>query len=164
VTETQSDAEKYGVCTKGGHPWTPENTLWESSGRHDGRKRRRCRQCRKDKRREASKSRTRVQLGEGYGQPRGHRREAEQDYSVTLAYRDFDHARKHIQPHCTGRSDEFSDWELENAPSPERAKRMCAPCVLLPLCLARAEKNPPAWTVLGGKVWVDGQEYTEGEA
>jgi hypothetical protein len=161
--EALTDAEKYGVCSKGGHPWTPENTLWESSGRQDGRKRRRCRQCRKDKRRQAAKASTRVQLGEGYGQPRGYRHEAEHA-DILTRYGDFDQARKDIRPHCDGRMKEFSDYELEDAPSPEKAKRMCAPCALQPLCLRKAEVAAPSWGVLGGKVWVDGEEYKEGEA
>lgn len=163
MSEALSDAEKYGVCRKGGHPWTPENTLWESSGRQDGRKRRRCRQCRKDKRRQAAKVAIRVQLGGVPGQARGYRREPDEAY-IAARFDNFDEARKQILPHCAGRSNEFSDYELEDTPSPEKAKRMCAPCVLRPLCDAKARQEHPEWGVWGGNAWVEGEIYTEGEA
>lgn len=77
---------------------------------------------------------------------------------------DFDYALKHISTPCEGNWDEFTDWELEEAPSPETANKMCEPCVLFDLCRNRARSEPPGWGVWGGEVWVDEKKYKEGTA
>jgi hypothetical protein len=166
VTEESelTDAERYGVCSKGGHPWSPENTLWESSGRKDGRKRRRCRQCRKDKRAEAAANAAKGFPSSASSQARRGRGVPDRPFNVQRALVDFDYALKHVRPHCRGNTREFTDWELEDAPSPETAARLCEPCVLKQLCLERAEAESPYWGVWGAKVWIEGSIYEEGTA
>lgn len=145
------------TCSKG-HPWSEENTLYESAGRRDGRKRRRCRQCRRDKRAEAAANAAKGIPSGASSQARRGRGEPEQPPSVLRKFADFGEAQKYIMPHCRGRYSEFTDWELEDAPTPEQAQDLCAPCVLKELCLERAEASPPAWGVWGGYVWIDGQK------
>lgn len=157
----QTDAEKYGVCSKG-HPWTPDNTLVESAGRKDGRKRRRCRQCRRDKRMEAARNAAKGYPSGASSQARRGRGGPERSYNAERAMVDFDYALKYIATPCMGNRSEFADYELEDAPSPATAKKMCEPCVLRDLCLERAQAEPPGWCVWGGRVWVYGSEYTEG--
>ena len=149
------------TCSKG-HEWSEENTLWESAGRKDGRKRRRCRQCRRDKRMEAARNAAKGIPSSGSSQARRGRGEPERPYNVQRAMVDFDYALKHITTPCMGNPEEFADYELDDAPSPQTAANLCEPCVLRDLCLARAKAEPPAWCVWGGKVWVEESEYTEG--
>ena len=151
------------TCSKG-HEWTEANTLYESSGRPDGRKRRRCRQCRRDKRAEAALVALRSKASNDQNQARRGRGVPERQPSVERIVSDFDTALEYISPNCDGNTVDFTDWEIENAPSPKTASRLCDTCLVFDLCRDRAVAEPPEWGVWGGEVWVEGQLYTEGTA
>jgi hypothetical protein len=150
-------------CCANGHPWNSVNTRWESSGA-GGRMRKRCRQCRRDK-----KAAQKAGSVEG-SLPRlaaenSRRVQPEPPTALELAnVTDFNTARKFVDPLCNNKPGMFSDYDEDVIPSPRNAMKMCAPCPLLALCRDYARTTKPDWGVWGGQVWVFGEVFNGGKA
>lgn len=151
--------EQYGVC-RNNHPWSPENTLYESSGKA-GARRRRCRECRRQKRQLAQAEAKRSTLDAPGQSVRRTRGGITQLSSLGRANADFAKALENVTAHCKGRSPEFTDWDTDTPPSAAKARELCAPCPLLELCRDAALEREESWFVWGGLVFIDGKVVVE---
>lgn len=157
--------EAIETCSNG-HPWTPANTRWESSGRGK-HKRRRCRQCLRDK---AARRVETFDYATSNGIPTEIRKARPDHVRVALA--EFESAQEHVKAKCagTGKGNPWTDgWEDENGelipeniPSPQYAKELCKGCPLLLVCQRAGDMTLPGLGVWGGNVWVYGEIYTGG--
>lgn len=157
--------EAIETCSNG-HPWTPANTRWESSGRGK-HKRRRCRQCLRDK---AAKRIESYDYTTANSIP-DHVRYAKPSH-VRRALKDFDAAQEHVTAKCAaspnpglwtdGWEDAEGELQPELIPSPEMARELCKGCPLLDSCRKAAEGSLPGIGVWGGEVWIYGEKYYGG--
>ena len=146
-----------------GHDWNAENTRWESSG-SGGRLRRRCRQCRRDKKAQARDDAVEGQLPR-LGAERSRRVIPEpRTKTDEQAVADFEKALDNYSPQCVDRPQDFSDWEEDAIPSPRTAFNLCNGCPLLLLCREAAHVSKPGWSVWGGETWVYEKIYRGGTA
>lgn len=133
-------------CVKS-HELTGDNVRWESSGKK-GKRRRRCRECLRLKaRRQAQNALPVVDIPKPYRPT---------DLTLTQAIADFEEAQSAVVSKCKDKPGEWMDWEDEDAPSPDDARRLCAGCPLLKACLNRAIAGAETHGVWGGKVIVNG--------
>jgi hypothetical protein len=61
------------------------------------------------------------------------------------------------QPLCLDKPGEWADYGYP-LPKARVAEALCEPCLLRELCLRNAKHKPPAWGIVGGKVWIDGRQ------
>lgn len=149
--------QPYELCVNG-HPFTPENTRWESSGRGKN-KRRRCRQCLRDR---AQRRRENAEYTVTDVIPSVIREAQPRD--VRIAFAEFEKAQQHVVAKCKDQS-EWTDWEEdsnEHIPSPEYAEALCEGCPLLKACDRAAKRALPGGGVWGGKVYIYGEQYNGG--
>lgn len=147
--------QEFGVC-RNGHAWSPANTLYESSGRN-GARRRRCRECRREKRQLAQVNAKRSTLDvSNLSTPRS-RGGAQRQSSVGRANYEFSQALEHVTTHCNGKPEEFTDWDTDNPPTAAKATELCAPCPLLTLCREAAIERGEQWYIWGGLLFLDGK-------
>lgn len=153
-----NEEETIDTC-RNGHPWVPENTVWESAGEGKPR-RRRCRACLREKDRRRRRGRELDELA-GLGRVgRALRRlPPEEDPPHVLESRQsFDQAMEEIpERNCFNRWDEWANYDDDAVPDAKRAREMCAGCPLLAACAQYAEDTEQGWGVWGGEVWVYGK-------
>lgn len=141
----EEDGELYDHCRRG-HILAGENLRWESSGK-GGKRRRRCRQCLRDKARRLSGA----QLPE-VEVPKPYRPD---DETLTQAILDFEEAQTRITAKCKGKPGPYMDWD--EPPAPEEAEEMCRGCPLLKACENFAIASRQTHGVWGGKVIHEGK-------
>lgn len=138
------------------HIRTEANTIREVA--KNGRTRRRCRDCR----RESRAARAGRPAGLDGFQPRPL---VNYDSLVGEAKRTvdrFDRGLHLVRPQCVGRSNEFTDYDEDNIPTPASARELCVGCPLIDLCQDAAMVMKHGWGVFGGEAWVYGQVYING--
>lgn len=148
------DGQLRDHCAKG-HAFTEANTRWEVSGTN-GRSRRRCRACGRDKAARQAK----LKADMPPETPKAYRPE---DVTLTQAILDFDRARALVKGNCLGREAEFIDWAFENdlpTPTAEEAAELCAGCPLIKACANYRIAAKEQWGIWGGQVLIDGQVVT----
>jgi hypothetical protein len=124
------------------HELTGDNVRWESSGKK-GKKRRRCRECLREKaRRQAANALPTVDVPKPY---------RPNDIGLTQAIRDFEEAQKHVVANCKDKPQEWMDWEDDAPPSAERARELCSGCPLLQSCANYALASQQTHGVWGGE-------------
>lgn len=138
------------------HIRTPENTIFERS--RNGNTRRRCRDCRRESR--AQRAGRPAGL-EGLS-PRVVRQYSELTQEEQRTVDRFDRGLKLVGAKCAEIPTEYSDYDEENIPSPETARKLCEGCPLIDLCQDAAKVMQHNWSVWGGEVWVYGKEYIKG--
>lgn len=139
------DGTYYDHCNKG-HPLAGDNLRWESSGR-GGKRRRRCRQCLRDKaKRQARSHITEVEI------PRPYR---PQDLTLTQAIADFDKAQNAVDAKCRGNPGPYVDWD--EPPTAEEAAKLCGGCPLIKACANYALAARETHGVWGGNVIHEGK-------
>lgn len=79
----------------------------------------------------------------------------------------WDKALDLIDTKCKDDPGPFVDWDADaedvsQVPSPDFAESLCKGCPLRELCGASAEIVRPAWGVRDGRVYIFGNEFTEG--
>jgi hypothetical protein len=151
---------------RNGHLRTPENTMYENL--RNGKKRRRCRVCRNLRNRRSGGDSDAIIIGSTELVDNTVYDMSSLTIDQRLAVVEFDKAKKKVDTKCRTRPRDFVDWEaskdyVSEVPTPEYAASLCAGCPLFNLCGASAEAQKPAWGVWGGKVYIFGNEYTEGE-
>lgn len=150
------DGVIYDLCAQG-HRWVPENTHWESDSK--GGKRRRCKQCLRDK---AARKRDEEPV---VLVPQPIRLS---DPILADAYELFDSAQNSISGLCRDQNEKWMDFDAAHIPSSIEAKLMCHDCPMITACGKSAEAQnaddemSPGWGVWGGEVWVYGKRYHEG--
>ena len=139
------------------HRWTPENTHWETDSK--GGKRRRCKQCLRDK--AARKKEEPVEVMT----PQPIRLE---DPVLAGAFNLFDEAQNHVDGLCRDKPERWMDYDAANIPSSVEATLMCNDCPLLAACGNSAlaqnadDEMSPGWGVWGGSVWIYGKRADNG--
>lgn len=132
-------------CNKG-HPLAGDNLRWESSGR-GGKRRRRCRQCLRDKARRQSRNHVaEVEVPKPY---------RPNDTTLTKAIDDFENAQKALDAKCRDNPGPYMDWD--DPPSPEEARRLCSGCPLMKACENRAIAGRETHGIWGGRVIHEGK-------
>lgn len=137
----------FDLCSRG-HRWVPENTRIESNA--DGSKRRRCRQCLRDK---ASAKKNEEPIAEAPLPVRL------ADPVLRGAFQVFDAAQEHIEAKCKGQPEKWTDYDEGHIPSDVEAAKLCAGCPMLQACGNNAVATRPGWGVWGATVWVFGEPY-----
>lgn len=137
----------YDLCSRG-HRWVPENTRIESNA--DGSKRRRCKQCLKDK---AAAKRNEEPIAEA---PQPIRLA---DPVHRGAFEMFDTAQEHIDGKCKGNPQPYTEYTAANMPTDVEAAKLCAGCPMLAACGNNAAATRPGWGIWGGQVWAYGEPY-----
>lgn len=150
-------------CCSKGHPWTDESTRWESSGAN-GRLRKRCRICRREKKESQTGAEKGTLNGLGAKNNPSRRQPGELTYAERMAIREFDEALGEINPPCTDKPDEWCDYEEDAIPSVKTAEELCADCPVRALCRDAAIARGEGWGVWGGKVFLYGRMYNGGTA
>ena len=150
------DGELVDHCLKN-HPLYGENVRWESSGKK-GKKRRRCRECLREKaQRQAKNTIVTVEIPAPYRPT---------DLTLTRAIEDFEEAKKYVRPKCKDDPAKWTDWGDEDeprqdVPSEQEAAELCHGCPLQRACGNYAEASQQYHGVWGGRVrfqgvWVRG--------
>lgn len=137
----------YDLCSRG-HRWVPENTRIESNA--DGSKRRRCRQCLKDK---AAAKREEDPIVEA---PQPIRLA---DPTLRSANETFETAQEHVTAKCKGNPGPWTDYDADHIPTDVEAAKLCAGCPMIAACGNNAAAIGAGWGVWGAQVWVYGQPY-----
>lgn len=151
-----ADGVIYDLCAQG-HRWIPENTHWESDSK--GGKRRRCKQCLRDK---AARKRDEEPVVMA---PEPVRLE---NPVYAGAFDNFQKAQNHVDALCRDKNEKWMDYDAAHIPTPIEAALMCNNCPMLALCANSAvaqnkdDEMAPGWGVWGGEVWVYGKRYDEG--
>lgn len=139
------------------HIRTEENTIWETS--RGNKTRRRCRDCR----RESKAQRAGRPAGLEGLSSKTLRQYADLTVEEKRTVDRFDRGLKLVEAKCAGNPAEYSDYDEENIPSPETARKLCEGCPLIDLCQDAAEVMQHNWCVFGGEVWVYGKQYIKGD-
>lgn len=133
------------------HELVEANIRWESSGKN-GKRRRRCRECLREKARRQSKNAIKV-----VEPPRAYR---PNDATLTQAIHDFEKALEVVDAKCKGNPSPYTDWGDEDdeldPPTREEAKRLCAGCPLAKACLNFGVASNAYHGVYGGNVVHEG--------
>lgn len=131
------------------HELTGDNVRWESSGKK-GKRRRRCRECLRDKaKRQAANALPVVDIPKPY---------RPNDLTLTKAIRDFEEAQEHVVGKCKDKPQEWMDWD--EPPTAARAAELCAGCPLRQACLNYAIAAQEQHGIWGGRVVADGTWLT----
>lgn len=127
------------------HELVGDNVRWESSGKK-GKKRRRCRECLREKaQRQARNAITVVEPPVPY---------RPNDLSLTRAIDDFEEAKEHVKGNCYQRPEQWMDWD--EPPTREQAAQWCSGCPLLRACGNYALAAGEWHGVWGGRVVHEG--------
>jgi hypothetical protein len=127
------------------HELIESNIRWESSGKN-GKKRRRCRECLRDKARRQAKNAIKV-----VEPPKPYR---PNDKQLTQAIYDFEEAQKVVSAKCKDNPGPYMDWE--EPPSEAEAARLCYGCPLAKACLNAGIAEQNTHGIWGGKVVHEG--------
>lgn len=127
------------------HELIEANIRWESSGKN-GKRRRRCRECLREKARRQSKNAIKtVEVPKPY---------RPNDTTLTQAIRDFEEAQKHVTAKCQDNPGPWMDWE--EPPTPEDARKLCFGCPLVKACANYATAAQETHGVWGARVVHEG--------
>lgn len=138
----------WDLCAQG-HRWTVENTHYENNG--NGGKRRRCKQCLRDKAEKRLREDPVVQTPLPVRPRNG---------TEKLAHDTFNLASNELDAKCKGRYSEFTDYTAATVPSDVEAAKMCAGCPLMKACANAAIIERPGWGVRAGQVWLYGEPWS----
>lgn len=133
-------------CLKG-HEMVGDNVRWESSGKK-GKRRRRCRECLRDKaRRQSAMALPTVETPKPY---------RPNDLVLTQAIADFDKAQEELEAKCKNNPGPYMDWGDEpdepDPPTPAEAARLCDGCLVAKACLNRGIAGNEQHGIWGGRV------------
>lgn len=128
------------------HELTGDNVRWESSGKK-GKKRRRCRECLREKAQRQARNALPV-----WEPPLPYR---PSDETLTQAIRDFEEAQENVDAKCKDKPEQWTDWE--EPPTREQAVTLCAGCPLLRACGNYAISAQEQHGVWGGFVLHEGK-------
>jgi len=132
------------------HALIGDNVRWESSGKK-GKRRRRCRECLREKaQRQARNALTVVEIPPPY---------RPNDLTLTQAIRDFEEAQEsvNVRAKCRDNPGPWTDWDENNVPTAAEAKSLCAGCPFLRACGNYAIAAQEYHGVWGGFVVHEGQ-------
>lgn len=138
------------------HRWTLENTHIESDSK--GGKRRRCKQCLRDKAARKREEEPVVLTPQPV-------RLADPIYAG--AFDAFDEAQNHVEALCKNKEEQWTDYTAANMPTAIQAALMCDGCPMLKACANSAlaqnkdDDMMPGWGVWGGERWVYGRKYED---
>lgn len=133
-------------CVKD-HELIEDNVRWESSGKK-GKRRRRCRECLRDKARRQAANVIHV-----VDTPKPYR---PNDLTLTQAIRDFEEAQELVSAKCKDNPGPYMDWEDENPPTQAEADAMCSGCPLQKACPNYAIAAQEQHGVWGGLIIING--------
>lgn len=127
------------------HELIESNIRWESSGKN-GKRRKRCRECLREKARRQSKNAIKV-----VEVPKPYR---PNDLVLTQAIRDFEEAQKHVAAKCKDNPGPWMDWE--DPPTAAEAAAQCHGCPLAKACENYARAAQETHGIWGGRVVHEG--------